>query len=92
MFVVIIKNKVSLLGKQKYIEESLLFAQDMEEVNGCMHSYVIESNEQEDIIVNLEIWESKEAYEKYDGSVFFKHKAKLKPYFLGNTTETYIML
>ncbi len=89
MFVVIIKNKVNLSGKKEYIDESLLFAQDMEKVNGCMHSYVLESNDQEDIVVNLEMWESKEAYDKYDGSVFLKHKAKLKPYFLGNTTETY---
>lgn len=89
MFVVLVKNKVELECLSDYIQVSKKFAQDMNNVEGCTMAKVLTSSTEKDIVTNLEIWESKEAYDKYDGSIFLKYKPELKKGFLGNTTETY---
>lgn len=89
MFVVIIKNKVRLEGKEDYLKASKLFAGDMKNVEGCCDALVLDSIDENDVVVNLELWNSKEDFDRYDGSVFMKHKSNLKPNFLGNTTELY---
>ncbi|MDO4467529.1 MAG: antibiotic biosynthesis monooxygenase family protein [Bacillota bacterium] len=86
--IVLIKNKVRLEGKKVYIEASKKMAKETEKVDGCISSTVLLSDV-EDEVINLEVWKSKEAFDKYDGSAFLKYKAELKPNFLGNTTEIF---
>lgn len=86
--VVVITNKVKLEGKNAYIEASKKMAKETEEVEGCICSKVLLSDV-EDEVINLEVWESKEKFDQYDKSAFFKYKAELKPNFLGNTTKIY---
>ncbi|WP_315110719.1 antibiotic biosynthesis monooxygenase family protein [Clostridium intestinale] len=89
MFVVIVKNKVKVEGKEEYIDVSRKFASDMTKVDGCIDAKVLVSNQEEDVVLNYELWESEEVFKKYDGSVFLKYKPELREYFIGNITETF---
>lgn len=91
MYIVIVKNKVKQSKKSEYMRHSRLFAEEVKRVAGCKNTYVLASVDYEDIVVNVEIWESKNAYEQYDGHVFLKYKEKLKPDFISNTTEIYML-
>lgn len=90
MYVVMIRNNVENEYKDGYMKISRAFAQEMEQVTGCVKAEVMRSN-LDDSIVNVEYWESKDVYEQYDGAVFMKYKKQLKEGFLGNTTETFII-
>lgn len=89
MYIILVKNKIKQEKKMDYIYASRLFAKDMLQVDGCTHAYVLESLDEEDVVVNVEIWESKSIYEAYDGHIFLNHKETLKPNFISNTIEHY---
>ena len=91
MYIVLVKNKVNKSKKTEYMRDSQLFAEEMKEVAGCKDTYVLTSADYEDVIVNVEVWESKYVYEQYDGHVFLKYKEKLKSNFISNTIETYTL-
>ncbi len=89
MYIVVVKNKVKENCVEAYYEVSKRFAEDMKSVKGCKDAYVLKSLNNPDEITNVEHWESKEAKEADDGSVFLKYKPELKPLFLSNSAEEY---
>lgn len=89
MYLCLIKNKVCPEHIQQYIEAARAFAQDTKTVKGCIDAYIMQDAQNEDIIVNVELWKSKEDKDQDDGSVFLKHKPNLRPFFLGNEFEAY---
>lgn len=89
MYIVVVKNKIKQEKKLEYISDARLFAKDMMRVDGCTYADVLVSQDDADVVVNIEIWESKSVYEAYDGHVFLNHKERLKPNFISNTTEYY---
>ena len=89
MFVVLVKNKVKLEEKEKYIKVSKKFAQDMKQVTGCLDACVWESKEQSDCVVNYELWQDEESYLAQDHEIFSRYKQDLKKGFLSNISETY---
>lgn len=91
MYIVIVKNKVKQSKKPEYMRDTRLFAEEMKKVTGCKNTYVLASADYEDVVVNVEVWESKRVYEEYDGHIFLKYKKKLKPNFISNTTESYML-
>lgn len=94
MYVVMVKNEVEPDCRDVYVEESKSFAADMRGVPGCLAAQVLEpaGNRSDSSVINLEIWESKEAHDACDGSVFLAHKAALKRGFLGNETSSWVSL
>lgn len=89
MYICLIKNKVSPDHITEYLEGAKAFAEDMKSVDGCVDAYIMQSDLDKDIVVNVEVWRSKEDKTNDDGSVFLKHKPNLRPYFLGNEFESY---
>lgn len=88
MYIVLIRNKILEDHRNEYIEESKRMTEDMNNLDCCISSYVLE-NKKPDEVLNLTIWESEEAFEKHNLEIFLKHKPGLKPYFVRNTTEVY---
>ena len=91
MYIVVVKNKVEHVCRESYLQTSRKFAASMKEVAGCKNAYVLEDENGPDMIVNVEHWESKEAYDSYDSHVFMMYKPELKKGFLGNTAERYLL-
>lgn len=91
MFVVIVKNKVNIKGREQYIKTSRKFAQDMKEVKGCVEAKVLISLHDNETVVNYEVWKTQSHYENYDGKVFLKYKKALKEHFISNVSEMYMI-
>lgn len=89
MYILVIKNIVKENGINEYIEVSKKMAEDTKKIAGCIDSIVCIDNVEKNCVVNIETWESKEAFEKYDGSAFLKYKVELKKNFIGNKTSIF---
>ena len=85
----IVKNKINIRGREKYIEISRMFADDMQKVDGCVEARVLIPLYDYETVVNYEVWESKSHYENYDNAMFLKYKKRLKEYFISNVSEMY---
>lgn len=89
MYILVIKNTIKENGINDYVEVSKKMAEDTKKIEGCIDSIVCIDTVEKNCVVNIEMWTSKEAFEKYDGSAFLKYKVELKKNFMGNTTSIF---
>lgn len=92
MYAVIIRNKVRPGMRGRYVEVSQRFAAEMRKLSGLHDFRVLVSDDDKDTVVDLLLWESREAAAADDGSVFLSFKPELKPLFESNVTETFEVL
>lgn len=89
MYIIVIKNTAKEGFAQEYREASVRFMNEMKSLPGLIDAQVWQDNNDQNQILNVIFWESKEAAKADDGSLFMKYKPELKPYFVTNTTQTY---
>lgn len=89
MYIVITRNIVKNDGIDDYIKVSKKFAEDVKKEKGCIDSIVCIDDEKSNCVVNIETWQNKEAFERYDGSAFLRYKSELKKNFISNTSLTF---
>lgn len=85
MYIQSVDNKIKEEMKAEYIKSAKEFAKDgMENDEGCLKMEVYEDVERLDHVFIISVWDSQEHMEK--AQAFLRHKADLKPAFLGNKT------
>ncbi len=85
MYIQSVDNKIKEEMKAEYIKAAKEFAKDgMENDEGCLKMEVCEDVERPDHIFIVSVWDSQEHMET--AQAFLRHKADLKPAFLGNQT------
>lgn len=90
MYIIVISNTVKEGFAEDYKKASVCFMNEMKTLPGLIDAQVWQDKSDQNQILNVIIWESEEASKADDGSLFMKYKPELKPYFLTNTTKTYI--
>lgn len=89
MYAVVIRNTVRAGKSKEYVEVSRRFAGAMRELPGLVDFRVMVLDDNPDVVIDLLLWESREAAKADDGSAFLRFKPELKPLFEGNSTETF---
>lgn len=89
MYAVLIRNVAKPGRAAEYLEVSQRFAEAMRELPGLVDFRVLVSDDDPSVVLDLLLWESREAAKADDGSTFLRFKPELKPLFAGNTTETF---
>ncbi len=89
MYIVVIENTVKQDSIEKYAEVSTRFMNEMKTLPGMMDALVWKDEHNPSQILNVMMWESKDASKADDGSIFLKYKAELRPYFITNTSRTF---
>ena len=85
MYIQSVDNQVKEEMKAIYIETAKKFAEDsMQNDEGCLKMEVLEDVLRPDHVFIVSTWDSREHMDHAEA--FLRHKANLKPAFLGNTT------
>ena len=91
MYIVMVRNIAKEGMETEYRDISKRMMEEMKELEGCVDARVLQAEEQASVIIDEIVWEDKEGSRIDDGSIFMKYKSQLKPLFLKNTTETFIV-